>query len=90
MAAINELYLEIKTLEEQIELYKHTLLPQAEQSVKASEIGYVAGKVDFLNLLDGERMILHIKTGYQKLLIDREKSRARLERIVGRDLRREK
>jgi len=90
MAAINELYLEIKTLEEQIELYEHTLLPQAEQSVKASEIGYVAGKVDFLNLLDGERTILHIKTGYQKLLIDREKSRARLERIVGRDLRREK
>jgi len=90
MAAINELYLEIKTLEEQIELYEHTLLPQAEQSVKASEIGYVAGKVDFLNLLDGERTILQLKTGYQKLLIDREKSRARLERIVGWDLGRGK
>lgn len=85
-AMINELYLEIKTLEEQAGLFRKTLLPQAEQSVKASEIGYIAGKVDFLNVLDSERTILQLKTGYQKLITDREKSIARLERIVGRAL----
>lgn len=86
LSKINELFYEIKTYEEQIKLYKYTLLPQAEQSFKASEIGYTAGKVDFLNLLDSERMILNLKTGYQKLLADLGKSLARLERIVGRDL----
>ena len=83
---INELYHEAKTAEEQVRLYKYSLLPQAEQSFKASEVGYLAGKVDFLNLLDSERMVLTIRTGYHKALADYSKSLSRLERIVGRDL----
>jgi outer membrane protein TolC len=85
-AKIRELYHEIKMYDEQISLYRHSLVPQAEQSLKASEIGYVAGTVDFLNFLDAERMLLQLKTGYAKLLADRGKSLARLERVVGRDL----
>jgi len=85
-AKINELYHEIKMYEDQVSLYRHSLIPQAEQSLKASEIGYVAGNVDFLNILDAERMLLQLKTGFAKLLADRGKSLARLERVVGRDL----
>ncbi|UCE22876.1 MAG: TolC family protein, partial [Candidatus Aminicenantes bacterium] len=83
---INELFFEVRTVEEQIKLYQYSLLPQAEQSFKASEIGYLAGKVDFLNLLESERMILMIKIGYHKSLSNLSKSLARLERIVGKDL----
>ncbi len=86
LSRINELFFEVRTGEEQINLYKYSLLPQAEQSFKASEIGYLAGKVDFLNLLESERMILMIKTGYHKAVSDLNKSLARLERIVGREL----
>jgi outer membrane protein TolC len=86
LSKINELYHEAKTAEEQVRLYKHSLLPQAEQAFKASEVGYLAGEVDFLNLLDSERMILTIKTGYHKAVADYHKSLSRLERIVGRDL----
>jgi outer membrane protein TolC len=85
-ARVNELYQEIKTYEDQLALYKHSLIPQAEQTFKASEIGYLSGKVDFLDLLESERMILQIKTGYFKNLSDSRKSLARLERIVGKDL----
>lgn len=85
---INELYHEVKTGEEQITLYKYSLLPQAEQAFKASEVGYLAGKVDFLNLLDSERMVLAIKSGFHKSISDFGKSLARLERVVGRDLTR--
>ena len=83
---INELFFEIKTAQEQVDLYKYSLLPQAEQSLKASEVGYLAGKVDFLNLLDSERMILMIKNGYFKVLSDLGKSLTQLERVVGKQL----
>lgn len=86
LSRVNELFFEVKTIEEQIKLYQYSLLPQAEQSFKASEIGYLAGKVDFLNLLESERMILMIKTGYHKAISDLRKSLARLERIVGKEL----
>ncbi|MFC2163935.1 TolC family protein [Acidobacteriota bacterium] len=85
-ARINELYLELKTYEDQISLYEHSLLPQAEQSMKASEAGYISGNMDFLNLLESERMILQVKTGLYKILSDYRKSLARLERLVGQDL----
>jgi outer membrane protein TolC len=83
---INEIILDMKTAREQLDLYDHSLLPQAEQSLKASEVGYLAGKVDFLNLLDSERMILGIKNGYFKIKSDLGKSAALLERIVGKEL----
>jgi outer membrane protein TolC len=85
-ALVSEYYQEVKTYKDQLTLYKHSLIPQAEQTLKASEVGYLAGKVDFLNLLESERMILQIKTGYFKNLSDLRKSIARLERLVGQDL----
>ncbi|NIM57983.1 MAG: TolC family protein [Candidatus Aminicenantes bacterium] len=86
LSRINELFFETRTAQEQVELYQYSLLPQAEQSLKASEVGYLAGKVDFLNLLDSERMVLQIKIGYFKAISDRGKSFAQLERVVGKDL----
>jgi outer membrane protein TolC len=67
-------------------LYRYSLLPQAEQTFKASEIGYLTGKVDFLDLLDSERMVLLVKIGYFKTIADLGKSLARLERVIGKDL----
>ncbi len=86
LSRVNELFFEVKTASEQVNLYKYSLLPQAEQSLKASEIGYLTGKVDFLNLLDAERMVLLIKTGYFKSVADLGKSLAQLERVVGKNL----
>lgn len=86
LSRVNELFFEVETVREQIQLYQYSLLPQAEQSFKASEVGYLAGKVDFLNLLESERMVLMIKTGYYKAISDLRESLARLERIVGKEL----
>jgi outer membrane protein TolC len=86
-AKVHELYFEIKTYEEQSRLYELTLIPQAEQALKASEIGYIAGKTDFLSILDAERMLLQLRTALAKLQSDQAKSLARLERVVGREIR---
>lgn len=85
-ASIHEFFHEVRTIQEQVDLYKYSLLPQAEQAFKASEVGYLAGKVDFLNLLDSERMVLMVKNGYYKALADLGKSSAKLERVVGTEL----
>jgi len=86
LSRVNELFFEVETASEQVNLYKYSLLPQAEQSLKASEVGYLTGKVDFLNLLDAERMVLLIRIGYFKTIADLGKSLAQLERVVGKDL----
>ena len=86
LSRVNELFFEVKTAQDQVKLYKYSLLPQAEQALKASEVGYLAGKVDFLSLLDSERMVLQLKIGYFKAAIDFEKSLARLERVLGKEL----
>jgi outer membrane protein TolC len=86
LSSVNELFFEVKTASQEVDLYKYSLIPQAEQSLKASEVGYLAGKVDFLNLLDSERMLLQIKTGYFKAVADLGKSLAQLERVVGKNL----
>jgi outer membrane protein TolC len=86
LSRISALYFELETAKQQVELYKNTLLPQAEQALKASEIGYLAGNVDFLNLLDSERMVLMIKNGYFRIFSEFGKSLSRMERLVGKDL----
>ena len=86
LSRIRALHFEVETAREQIDLYKYSLLPQAEQALKASEVGYLAGKVDFLNLLDSERMILTIRNGYFKIFSEFGKSLARLERLAGKNL----
>ncbi len=86
LSRVNELFFEVETASEQVNLYKYSLLPQAEQSLKASEVGYLTGKVDFLNLLDAERMVLLIRIGYFKTIADLGKSLAQLERVIGKDL----
>ena len=69
-----------------VELYKTGIIPQAEQSLESSLIGYRVGKVDFLTLLDGrvslfnyERELYESKAEYMMQL-------ARLEAAVGAEL----
>lgn len=71
-------------------LYETSFLPQAEGAFKASTIGFEAGKNDFLNLLDSERMLLEFKLDYAGVLVDLEIAYADLERAVGIDLKAEK
>ena len=83
---INEIFHEIQTAEELLKIYEFSLIPQAELSLKSSEIGYLAGKVGFLHLLESERMILQLRLGYFQILSGLGKSLALLERIVGFEL----
>ncbi len=86
-AKIKMIYFNIKNSERQIKLYRDALVPKAEQSLKASETGYSAGNIDFLNLIDSERTLLEFQLAYYKSIRNYEQHLSQLEMIVGEPLR---
>lgn len=83
---VEDLYFKILTYKDIISLYKTALIPQSEQAFDAAKTGYETGKVDFLNWLDAERILLQTRLAYYKAIADYQKSIAYLERVVGQDL----
>lgn len=83
---IEDLYFKINTYKDIISLYKTALIPQTEQSFESAKIAYETQKVDFLNWLDSEKVLLQTRLAYYKSIVDYEKSIAYLERVVGMDL----
>lgn len=83
---VEDLYFKILTYKDIISLYKTALIPQSEQAFDAAKTGYETGKVDFLNWLDAERVLLQTRLAYYKAIADYQKSIAYLERVVGVDL----
>ncbi|MFC1666493.1 TolC family protein [Candidatus Omnitrophota bacterium] len=83
---VEDMYFKINTYKDIISLYKTALVPQAEQAFEAARIGYETARVDFLNWLDAERVLLQTRLAHYKAIVDYEKSIAYLERVIGRDL----
>jgi Outer membrane protein len=75
-----------KTTWSQIDLYKDTIVPQAEQSYEAAVVAYTNGKADFMAVLDAITTLRNAKLGYYKARIDYEKAAANLEKAVGKPL----
>jgi outer membrane protein, heavy metal efflux system len=86
LAEIKQMYLKLDTVQRQINLTRTTIIPQAEQVLSVSQTGYQAGKVDFLDLLDTQRMYLETKLEYYMSIVDYQMTKAELEEMVGVDL----
>jgi outer membrane protein TolC len=79
-------FFKLQTAKQTIDLYKNALIPQAKQSLKSAEAGYITGIVSFLDLLDAQRVLLKIQFGYWQAYTDYLRRIADLERAVGIDL----
>ena len=67
----------------QLALYREALFPQAEATLEATLNAYTTGRTDFLNLLDAERMLFSLRTGYEDTFARYLKGTAALERALG-------
>ena len=67
-------------------LYTTGVLPQAQQALEASQIGYQTGKVDFLSLLDAVRTFKDFQLEYYESVVKFEVAFAELEKAVGMPL----
>jgi outer membrane protein TolC len=69
-----------------IDLYKNTVIPQAEQTYQAGIVGYTNGKVDFMAVLDSLNALKNAKLDYYKARVEYEKAVANVEKSVGKAL----
>ncbi len=83
---VRQAYLRARTATEQHALFVQRHLPQAEQSLAATENAYAAGQVDFLSLIDSVRMIESTHVEHVRAAADFERAYADLERAVGSEL----
>ncbi|EAX47350.1 outer membrane efflux protein [Thermosinus carboxydivorans Nor1] len=70
----------------QIDLYKNTIIPQAEQTYQAATVSYTNGKTDFMTVLEAVNTLRNAKLGLYKAKVDYEKAIANLEKAVGKPL----
>jgi outer membrane protein TolC len=76
----------LQTARRTLDLYRTELIPQAKARFNASEGGYRAGKVEFMDLLESERALLEAKMMAAMAEATVGMQAARLERAVGIDL----
>ena len=84
---VQDAHFKLMTARRTLELYRTELLPQAEARFRASEAGYRAGKVDFMDLLESERFLLGVKTMVAMTEGTAGMQVARLERAIGREFK---
>jgi len=83
---VKDALVKVQTQQRLIDLYRATVLPQAEQSLQATIAAYQTQQTDFLSLLDSYRMLQMFKLEYYEAQAKYEMSLAELERAVGKKL----
>ncbi len=78
-----ELLYDIEDNQRKVNLYGDVLVPKAEQLVQVSETAYRAGTVDFLSLIDAQRMRLKYELDYERAVTDYQQTIAELEMLTG-------
>jgi outer membrane protein TolC len=84
--AVKDALVKVQTQQRLIDLYRSTVLPQAEQSLQATIAAYQTQQTDFLSLLDSYRMLQMFKLEYYEATAMYEMGLAELERAVGKKL----
>ena len=69
-----------------VKLYRDILVPKAEELLGASETAYKASTVDFLSLVDAQRMLLKYQLFYERSVSDNGQKLAELEMLAGSEL----
>ena len=80
---VEDAIVRLETLDRQIDLLDTVLIPQTEEALRATETAYEAGGLGVLELLDGERTLIDIRSLRARYLSDLLIALAALERAIG-------
>src|SRR5262245_36658822 len=83
---VKQAWVEAQVALEQRTLFLRTHIPQAEQTLAASQISYQTGNIDFLSLIDSVRAVEQVHLEHLMATANFEKAWAELERAVGQEL----
>ncbi|OFW06220.1 MAG: hypothetical protein A3I61_18835 [Acidobacteria bacterium RIFCSPLOWO2_02_FULL_68_18] len=84
--AVQEAYVRVQSAAQRADLLRTSIVPQSEQTFEVSRVAYQADRVDFLALIDNQRVLLDAQLAYYGAVSDLEEAIADLERAVGTDL----
>ncbi|MCL4704927.1 TolC family protein [bacterium] len=83
---VESAFLKAEQAARSVRIFENTIVPQAEQSLLASRAAYETNKVDFLMLLDSQRVLRDMRLAYHQGLAEFGARLSELERVVGVDL----
>ncbi len=66
-------------------LYKDSLIPQAEQSLKVTQQAFTTGTAGFLDLIDAQQTLLELQLLYERALVNCAQQEATVDMLVGRE-----
>ena len=82
---VGELYAAVERARRLGELYRTTILPQAETTVQSAQSSYRTGAVDFMTLLDDQMTVNRYRQDLNALDAERGTALAELEMLLGRE-----
>jgi outer membrane protein TolC len=85
-AEVVSAFYKVEQARRSVRIFENTIVPQAEQSLMANRAAYETNKVDFLMLLDSQRVLRDTKLAAHRALADFGTRLAELELAVGADL----
>ena len=80
---VQEAVIRLETLDRQIDLLDTVLIPQTEEALRATETAYETGRLGVLELLDGERTLIDVRSMRARYLSDLLIALTALERAIG-------
>jgi outer membrane protein, heavy metal efflux system len=86
LAEVKRALVRAQTAVELVNLFSQTHIPQAEQALASLRLSYQTGKVDFLSVIDGLRVVEQVHLEHVGAAADFERAYAELERAVGQAL----
>lgn len=84
--AVQDAYVRVQSAARRAALLRTSIVPQSEQTLEVSRVAYQADRVDFLALIDNQRVLLDVQLAYYRAVSDLEQAIADLERAVGTEL----
>ena len=76
----------LRDAERQIDLYRNTLLPKANESLVATQRAYSSGGSSFADLIDAQRVLLVFELAEVRAIADHNLARTKLEELMGAPL----
>jgi len=86
LLSVHEAYAAVASAQNGLLQYEQVILPDARQQVEVALSAYEAGRTDFLNLIDAQRMLKDAQMAYYKLKADYERALSNLRLAIGSDL----
>jgi outer membrane protein TolC len=80
---VQSAYEQLRETQEVVRLFNDKILPTSRENIQSARAGYIAGKIDFLRLIEANRQFYRQQEKYLDATAEYQRRAAALERAVG-------